>query len=105
MKYPRVRDYALQFEIGPQRRLWTLKWVRPRDDRPWVGLCCYDNATIWIELGQTPEKRFETYVHELCHAFAWEARIKFLHHHHYIKKIEKMIPAFLVNNGFLKRLP
>lgn len=105
MKYPRIKDYPCELEIGPNGSRWEVKWLKPSDERGWCGLAWYDKRTIFIELGQTPKKRFETFIHELCHAFAWEFGIKFLHHHTYIKKLETFVPAFLVNNGYLKRFP
>jgi len=38
-------------------------------DVPVLGLCDYDNKTIYIEKNQTQEQKIDTLVHELGHYF------------------------------------
>lgn len=34
-----------------------------------LGLCDYENKTIWVDLNQSPESKRQTLVHECGHAF------------------------------------
>jgi hypothetical protein len=93
--YPKKRDYPEVFTIlGHQ---WSIKWVRPSEDRPWNALCEFPKRRITLTLARGPRLTFEDFVHELVHALAFELNLPKLHNHRWIKKLEQAVPGLVLS--------
>lgn len=96
----RMRDYPETIVIN--ENIWTVKFVRgPIEDedgrgRDTVGLCDPSDQTIYIKMGQTPEERLKTFLHELLHAIENEYGIEIPHS--LVHKLEDPFAKFLIDN-------
>jgi hypothetical protein len=93
------KDYPRQLVIG--ENIWDLRFCRkiPEEPSTTLGLCDPSEHVIWIRMGQTPEERFKTLAHELCHALAFEWGLK--ENHAIIHALEEPILRFFLDNGWV----
>jgi hypothetical protein len=56
--------------VSIRGRRWKVKWVSNLGDA--VGTCDYDEQTIRIARGQTPEAELDTLIHEIIHAAVYD---------------------------------
>lgn len=95
----RQRDYPKTLIIGENS--WDIIFVRkiPGEDESTLGLCNATECTIYIKMGQSPEERFKSLIHELMHAIAYTYNIK--QDHNVIWKLETPILKLLLDNGIV----
>ncbi len=95
----RQRDYPRQLQIGDN--IWDVVFCREIKDEPasTLGLMDPSDCTIYIRMGQTPEERFKTFAHEICHAVCYEFKIE--ENHRVIHNLEEPILRFLIDNGLV----
>lgn len=95
----RAKDYPRSLVIGENE--WSLRFCRqiPGETEHTLGLCDPGEHIIWIRMKQTPEERFKTLAHELCHALAYEWGLK--EDHATIHKLEEPILRFFLDNGWV----
>jgi hypothetical protein len=92
----RKKDYPTELFIGDN--VWDIKFVRkPLENDPYCyGLCDPGELTISIRLGQSPEERLKTFLHELLHAVEYEYKIEIPHS--LIARLEDPFARFLIDN-------
>lgn len=95
----RMRDYPRQLQIG--ENMWDIVFCRrvPNEGDNTLGLCDPSETKIYIKMGQTPEERFKTLAHEVCHAICYEFSIK--ENHAVIHRLEEPILRLLIDNGIV----
>lgn len=93
----RQRDYPRQLQIG--ENLWDVVFCRriPGEPETTLGLCDPSEARIYIRMGQSPEERMKTLIHELAHAVAFEWNVR--EDHAVIHKLEEPLLRLLIDNG------
>lgn len=94
-----MSSYPKQLTIG--ENVWDVVFCRRIPDEPSniVGLTDPSEFTIYIKMGQTPEDRFKTFAHEVCHAVCFEYGIK--ENHSIIYGLEEPILRFFIDNGLV----
>ena len=78
--------------------VWDVRFVRriPGEDPFTSGLCDPSEQTIYIKMGQSPEERLKTFLHELLHIF--EAEYKIDIPHRLVHRLEDPFARFLIDN-------
>lgn len=94
----KLKDYPREYMVGDA--VWKLRFVRhiPHDQpgRICVGLAEPSEQVIYVKLGQDPEERLKTFLHELLHAIEYEYDISMPHR--LIHKLEDPLARFLIDN-------
>lgn len=95
----RQKDFPKEIEIG--KSAWTIKFVKNINHfvgkgKVCVGLCDYENSTIYIRQGLEPRYRLEVFCHELLHALDDEFDLNLTHK--MIYKLDKAISLLLIQN-------
>lgn len=102
----RIRDYRKAYKI--RDAVYRLLFVRKmppvvgwkaKDLEGLAGSCCYAQKKICVVLGQSPEDRLFTAIHELYHAADEEWKIGLTHDQIY--KLEKATGRFLLDNDLV----
>jgi hypothetical protein len=93
------RSYPKQLQIGENH--WDIIFCRliPGEGQNILGLTDPSEHKIYIKMGQTPEERFKTLIHEIGHALCFEYKIK--ENHKTIHQIEEPILRLLLDNGIV----
>ena len=97
--FSKLKDYLREVQIGDS--IWEIKFVRkiPKEPETTIGLCDPSEHVIYIRLGQSPEQRFKTFIHELCHAVCYEYAIPECHK--VIYALEEPILRLFSDNGVI----
>lgn len=92
----RMCDYPK--EIVVNENVWDVKFVRRIDGEQSnvFGLCDPGEQAIYIKMGQSPEERLKTFLHELLHVFEWEYKLEIPHK--LIHGLEDPFARFLIDN-------
>lgn len=92
----RIRDFPKKLTIGDWE--WRVVWKRRIIDEgvPCLGLCDSSTRTIYIKLGQSPEERLSTLLHEVLHAIEFSLGMDV--GHKVINAIEGPLARLLLEN-------
>jgi hypothetical protein len=95
----KMKDYLREVQIGDS--IWEIRFCKKIPDEPatTIGLCDPSEHTIYIKLGQSPQQRFKTFIHELCHAVCYEYGIPECHK--VIYALEEPIYRLFADNGVI----
>lgn len=96
MKLPTVRQYPKTVKVADE--IYKIKFVRkvPGQDENTMGLCDPETRVISIKLGQSVTETFNTFIHEVLHAFEYEYDLEVPHK--LIYAFERALSDFLLTN-------
>jgi hypothetical protein len=95
MKIPAANEYPKEIKIGDE--VYQIKFVnKVFGEARTAGMCDPEKRIIHIKRGQSLTETFNTFVHEVLHAFEFEYNIRISHRAVY--KLERAISDLLMCN-------